>query len=200
MKIELAIVVVLIIVLGYFLLIDKKNEKFRPLVPASVFSQPEAMCGSCPAASGKAPAAKQSYEGMTQTLLQENAEFFDTCKGADTFDKCLDCGQTDMSFASNDYGNPGIDNYNGYVMSQGLDQQVVDNHRNFVKERAYVNSQGAEFTGKTFTPDSGIETDYIKWQGIMLPNASANLMCNPTQVPDIPEEWFQRNNRFCLRT
>lgn len=133
--------------------------------------------------------------------INENVEYFETCAAAaDETAKALDCAcdpSTGFPFAKNAYGAPGLD-YNTFVMSQGVDSQVLENHASFVKDRKNVNSQGGEFTGRTWTPQGEIEGgSYSKnWWGIRGPPMAVPV-CNPTQQNEIDPDAY-RYKRICF--
>lgn len=133
--------------------------------------------------------------------INENVEYFETCQAvADETTKALDCAcdpSTGFPFARNAYGAPGLD-YNTFVMAQGVDSQVIENHAAFVKDRRNVNAQGGEFTGRTWTPQGEIEGGSYgsNWWGIR-GRPYAVPICNPTQQQEVdPDEY--RYKRICF--
>jgi hypothetical protein len=155
------------------------------------------------AAPAAAPSPKKpSYEDAAVNHLAENNEYFQACKSEDEISKVLDCACDDNSgaFAKNDYGAPGLD-YNSFVMSQGVDNQSIRNHKEFVKDRMAVNGQGTEFTGRTWTPqpDMGDSGGYApsSWVGIRGPPMKVPV-CNPTQVNSDEDSDAFRTKRFCF--
>lgn len=145
-------------------------------------------------------AGSSNLNVAASAAMSENAEYFTVCKESDEVTKALDCSCDDASgypFARHDFGGPGMD-YNTYVMSQGVDSQVVKNHSSFVDDRRNVNARGGEFTGKTWTPQAEIEGvgNSANWIGIRGPPMSVPV-CNPTQTQhDEPDEY--RTKRYCF--
>jgi len=80
-----------------------------------------------------------------------NREYFDSCGNEDDVAKTLSCAcdpSTGFPFSKNAYGAPGLD-YNSYVLSQGVDNQVIRNHGEFIKERTQLFNEGTNLTGAT---------------------------------------------------
>jgi hypothetical protein len=133
--------------------------------------------------------------------ISDNVEYFETCQAAtDETAKALDCAcdpSTGFPFAKNAYGAPGLD-YNTFVMSQGVDSQVVSNHAEFVKDRKNVNAAGGEFTGRTWTPHGEIEMGSYgaNWWGIRGPPMAVSI-CNPTQQQELDPDNY-RYKRVCF--
>jgi len=142
----------------------------------------------------------RSYDAMSMDALNETREYFATCKGTDETSKVLDCvcaADDENTFAVYDYGAPGVD-YNGFVASQAVDDNVISNHIQYVKDRQALGPGGMELTGRTYSPDSNDSYDPIPWIGLRRPEFVS--MCNPTQVPDVDQQLFKGNRQFCFRT
>lgn len=142
----------------------------------------------------------------------EHVEYYESVKDSDDVTKVLDCTCDDSSgftFAKNDYGTPGMD-YNSFVLSQSVDQQVVDNHAQFVEDRRNVNARGGDFTGRTWTPDgtgpgNGVSSGFPTWEG--QGNLASNWwglwrpyrvdIANPTQLTQDEDDDGYRTKRWC---
>lgn len=138
-----------------------------------------------------------SYEGMAQRGLKENQEYFTTCGGADDVKKALDCvcGDTDQAFAKFDYGAENMD-YKDYVASQAVDDKVIENHLQFVRDRKGLGPEATFVTGRVFSPDSHDSYDPIPWVGLNRPQYVQQ--CNPTQVPDIDTNLYKGRRPYCF--
>lgn len=141
--------------------------------------------------------ADASYEGMAQRGLKENQEYFTTCGGADDVKKALDCvcGDTDQAFAKFDYGAENMD-YKDYVASQAVDDKVIENHLQFVRDRKGLGPEATFVTGRVFSPDSHDSYDPIPWVGLSRPQYVQQ--CNPTQVPDIDTNLYKGRRPYCF--
>lgn len=141
----------------------------------------------------------RSYDNMARNAMNEQMEYFATCKDTDETSKALDCVCGDnekFSFAENDYGAPGMD-YKAYVTSQAVDDKVIKNHLAYVEERKGLGPEG-EFTGRTYSPDSHDSYDPIPWVGLRRPQYVQQ--CNPTTVPDCDTNLYKGNRPFCFWT
>lgn len=119
-----------------------------------------------------------------KNAISEHAEYFTVCGDSTDVQKELSCYCSDSTgqFAENAYGGPGQD-YHDYVMSQGIDGQVVKNHAEFVQDRAQGGS--VNWTGRTYAMPDEVESEFYPnaWQGIR-GRPQAVPVCNPTQVTD----------------
>ena len=141
----------------------------------------------------------RSYDNMARNAMNEQMEYFATCKDTDETSKALDCVCGDnekFSFAENDYGAPGMD-YKAYVTSQAVDDKVIKNHLAYVEERKGLGPEG-EFTGRTYSPDSHDSYDPIPWIGLRRPQYVSQ--CNPTTIPDVDTNLYKGNRPFCFWT
>ena len=142
----------------------------------------------------------RNYDSMSQDALNETCEFFQVCGEQDETAKVLNCvcedGANGYKFSQYDYGAPGLD-YNAFVSSQGVDDQTLLNHMQFVKDRKGLGPLG-EFTGRTYSPDSNDSYDPIPWIGLRRPEYVEQ--CNPTQVPDVDLNLYKGNRQFCFKT
>jgi len=140
-------------------------------------------------------AKNSSYETQAASALAEN---FEVC-GSETDSKvvadCV-CGDGEGEFAKYEYGAPGMD-ANSFIMSQAVDDQVIVNHANYIKNRKQFGTSG-EYTGRTYSPDSHDSYDPIPWIGLRRPEYVSQ--CNPTQVPDIDTNLYKGNRSFCFKT
>ena len=140
-------------------------------------------------------AQNSSYDAQAYSKLAENFEVCGTATDSKSVADCV-CGTEEGEFVKNDYGAPGLD-YGSFVMSQAVDDQVIVNHANYIKNRKQFGTSG-EFTGRTYSPDSHDSYDPIAWQGLRRPEYVNR--CNPTQVPDIDTNLYKGNRSFCFKT
>lgn len=184
----------------------KARQQKRMVLAQAAASVSGAGVKADPASSATTQALKQAASGGNNEAAAaasnaENTEYFQVCKDSDDVTKVLDCTCDDSSgftFAKNEYGAPGLD-YNTYVMSQGVDQQVVKNHSQFVEDRRNVNARGGDFTGKTWQPQAEVEGvgNSSNWIGIRGQPMRVKV-CNPTQVDGANEEDEFRSKRYCF--
>lgn len=87
--------------------------------------------------------------------------------------------------------------YNDYAAAQAVDQQVIKNHAEFVKERAQGGS--VNWTGRTYSPDSNESYDPQPWIGIR-GRPQRVQVCSPTQVPDMDLNLFPNQQKLVWRT
>lgn len=138
-----------------------------------------------------------SLEAQTNALMGEQAEYFQTCEDNSEVKNALDCaceGNPGL-FAKSEWGGAG--DYKEFVTSQAVDDQVIVNHANYIKDRKQF-GVGGEMTGRTYSPDSHDSYDPIPWIGLRRPQYVE--MCNPTQVPDVDVNLYKGNRQFCFRT
>lgn len=178
----------------------QKRLAIAPAVAAAAASPTANPASSATTQALKQAASNGDNEAAAAASNAENSEYFQVCKDSDDVTKVLDCTCDDSSgftFAKNEYGAPGLD-YNTYVLSQGVDQQVVKNHSQFVEDRRNVNARGGDFTGKTWTPQAEIEGvgNSSNWIGIRGPPMKVKV-CNPTQVVQDEEDEY-RSKRYCF--
>jgi hypothetical protein len=186
-----AVLVVAIVLLTVVLL--KKHSEKKAAAPAAA-SQ------AAPAVDAAAPAAA-SAEGYEKQIGQKLKENFSVCGGADETAQVLDCvcgDKPDVSFAKWDYGRPDA-SYSDYVSSQAVDNKVIENHAQFVRDRRGLGPEGEFTTGRTYSPDSHDSYNPIPWQGIR-GRPRAVPQCNPTQVPDLDTNLFKGNRAYCFMT
>ena len=192
----LAVVVVLVI------LLLKRNSK-PAVVVKEVAAPPQQQ--TCGAEGFKAPEPEAlktpSYDEKIAGSLAGNSEYFSVGCSADNVSKVLDCvceGDEPGAFAKFDYGAPNM-SYKDFVASQAVDDQVIENHMQYVRDRRGLGPEGEFITGRTYSPDSHDSYDPIPWQGIRgRPQGVAQ--CNPTQVPDVDTNLFKGNRPYCLWT
>jgi len=102
------------------------------------------------------------------------------------------------TFAEWEYGGKDMD-YKDWVTSQGVDDKVIENHLQFVKDKKGLGPGGEFITGRTWSPDSHDSYDPIPWIGIRgRPSAVPQL--NPTQVPDLDTSFYLKNRPYPLWT
>jgi len=142
-----------------------------------------------------------NYEQAAQQKLRENSEYFSACGEDNAASQVLDCvcgDKPDVSFAKFDYGAPDMD-YKEYVASQAVDDKVVENHLQFVRDRKGLGPEGEFITGRTYSPDSHDSYDPVPWVGIR-GRPQAVEQCNPTQVPDLDTNLFKGHRPYCFWT
>ena len=146
-------------------------------------------------ARGSAGTAPQTFAGGPEMrALGEQAEYFATCRSSKAELDCLCADGGPYDFAVNEYGTPGAD-YKDWIAMQAVDPQVVQNHAEFVEDRV---RQGANWTGRTYSPDSHESYDPLPWQGLRRPQAVP--ICNPTQVPDVNPGTYAKDATFTWRS
>lgn len=121
-----------------------------------------------------------------QRAVQEQLEHFAVCGGNDG----IKCENVDMSYGQNEFGAPGMD-YNSWVASQAVDDQVIKNHSEFVQDRMY---NKVFWTGRVYTPDSHDSYNPLPWTGLRRPIQAPQ--CNPTQVPDVDISLYDEKQKL----
>lgn len=140
---------------------------------------------------------KTSYEKHADNQMSENQEYFSVCGNGDL--QLTGCeNNTDSSFAKFDYGAANMD-YKDYVASQSVDNKVIENHLQFVRDRKGLGPEGEFITGRTYSPDSHDSYDPIPWAGIR-GRPRYVQQCNPTQVPDVDTNLYKGNRPYCFWT
>jgi hypothetical protein len=120
-----------------------------------------------------------------QEATKENVEHFSSARS-----ECTPCAGDDYPYAVNEFGAPGM-SYKDWVATQSVDAAVIKNHAEFVKDR--VKTKGANLIGATYSPDSHT-SDQVHWIGLRRPQAVR--VDNPTQVPDMNLDWFDKKAKF----
>jgi len=198
-----ASIVVLVIILVALLVYAGVSSGKPKVAPAQRTSgcPPSGPClpcgGDLSAARLQTPnlAQNASYDQQAYGALVENFETCGTASDTKNVADCV-CGDGEGEFVKNEYGAPGMD-YGSFVMSQAVDDQVIVNHANYVKNRKEFGTSG-EYTGRTYSPDSHDSYDPIPWQGLRRPEYVNQ--CNPTQVPDVDTNLYKGNRSFCFKT
>ena len=122
--------------------------------------------------------------GPEQAATAENVEHFHQSND------CSPCAGDDYPYAVNEFGAPGM-SYKDWVATQSVDAAVIKNHAEFVKDR--VKTRGVNLIGATYSPDSHT-SDQVHWIGLRRPQAVR--VDNPTQVPDMNLDWFDKKAKF----
>ena len=86
---------------------------------------------------------------------------------------------SDLSFAKNDYGLPGIE-FSEWAMYQTLDPRIVASNQQFVADRL---GNPQTWTGATYSPDRHDTYDAVPWRGLYRPARVA--VGSPDQIPDL---------------
>lgn len=135
-----------------------------------------------------------------KNAIKEHSEYFTVCGDSTDIQKELSCYCSDSTgqFAENSYGGPGL-SYNDWVLSQGVDQQVLVNHAQFVQDRSQGGS--VNWTGRTYAMPDEIESEFYpnSWQGIR-GRPQAVPVCNPTQVTDPASTQFTTQQKLVINT
>lgn len=86
---------------------------------------------------------------------------------------------------------PIIDDYNDYLLSTGLEQGVVDSHRQFVNDIQHTT------TGASSRTIFSEEPDLAPWVGLRRPNyQSVNIDPNSRQVPSVEQYQMPSNYKY----
>jgi len=148
------------------------------------------------AATPPAPAA-ESYEEKIAEHQSNNMKSLVAADNGSNFALGGSCPEADqIDFAVNEFGAPGLD-YQAWVGSQAVDDQVIKNHVDFVANIRGLGPNGT-FTGRTYSPDSHDSYDPIPWIGLRRPEF-VNIQ-NPTSFSDTDYSLYLRNRNFCLKT
>lgn len=126
--------------------------------------------GPAPATSSATPAVSgdAQKESLEQQLITDGI----------TATNCDSC-QGDFSFASSDYGTPGIE-FSEWAMYQTLDPRIVASNQQFVADRL---GNPQTWTGATYSPDRHDTYDAVPWRGLSRPAQVA--VQSPDQIPDL---------------
>lgn len=132
-------------------------------------------------------------ESATQS---EQLEYFSACKDPSEMNKALDClcedGDGKFSYAENDYGAPGLD-YKSWVTSQAVDNAVIKNHAEFVKDR--TGNDSVNWTGRTYALPDWEDVPQVPWIGIRGRPQRVDV-CNPTQVTESNIDYFPEKQQL----
>jgi hypothetical protein len=216
-----AILLVCILVLTYIVVSKHCLEEPEP-TPAPA-AKTEGLCGvvisnmECPAPAAPMPAeptpeSQGSLGGLAteDKLAKINAENenFQSCIDslAEVSSNCAESGSCNagmpLLYAEYSYGAPDR-TYNEYIMDEGVDSQVRQNHDEFTKDRKYLMKHSIKIVGPTQTYDQEISTDYIKWVGITgRPKGTPAMNKCSQQVADVPSDYFRvrREGNYLLRS
>lgn len=128
--------------------------------------------------------------------IVSNATYFGNCAADASMKHALNaCTEDEYKYAIDDFGAPGAD-FKDWVTSQAVDLQVIKNHAEYVADREATTTQN--ITGKTFSPDSHDSYDPIPWIGLRRPQAVPT--CNPTQVPDVNYDLYEKSAKFTWKS
>lgn len=158
---------------------------------------------------GEITSVKMQYTGMPhgagcdcpkcaspeKKALKENAEYFTGGQDPTSTNSVTNTNPCDgdLSYAINPFGNENM-TYKDWVTSQSVDQQVLKNHAEFVKDRLGDNTQN--ITGRTFALGE-LEAQQINYVGLRRPEAiPVTQGVNTAQIPDVNSDWFATKPTF----
>ena len=192
------ILLVIIILLIFFVLRDRVRSYVQRAIGEKECekSAEKSVVVADTATAGNAAAASAADGGTPeQNAAAENAEHFASCRDpAEDTARALDCmcdGNNAMEYAVNEFGAPGME-YKDWVATQAIDPTVVRNHAEFVADRQKLGGQN--MTRGAYSFDSHDSYDPIPWVGLRRPQAVK--VCNPTQVPDVDVNLYNRQAKF----
>ena len=137
----------------------------------------------CNTAAAPAPVAPQS-SSPEHFAIKENAEYFATGEPhSSDYEATSEFGKTAGGFKD-------------WVVSQGVDAQVIKNHRAFVSD--LLSDDTKNVTGRTYALGEVEGTDQVPWQGIRgrpvaLPDAAKS---GGLQVADVDPNAFSKKPKF----
>ncbi len=174
----LTLIIVLLIVI---IVVDRRNRKCgcSPLPPVITLETKKDI----------APVKPETQS------IESNVEYFDSCTMDLTKHIVDSCNNDDYKYAYNDFGAPGAD-FKDWVSSQAVDNNVIKNHAEYVSDRESTTTQN--ITGRTFSPDSHDSYDPIPWIGLRRPQAVP--VCNPTQVPDVDYNLYDKSPKLTWKS
>lgn len=148
------------------------------------------------------PVGCKCEECVEKAAMEETQEHFTICRDPNIGvqpDSCY-CGDDDkFAYAIDEFGAPGME-YKDWVTSQAVDNNVIRNHAEFVRDRLGKNGI---WTGRTWTPDSSFHESYLSnavpWMGIRGPPQRV-AVCNPSQVTDIDPEVLPAKQKLTWTT
>lgn len=130
------------------------------------------------------------------SAIESNAEYFGNCAANASMKNAMNaCTDDDYKYAVDDFGAPGAD-FKDWVAAQSVDLQVVKNHAEYVADRESTTTQN--ITGRTYSPDAHDSYDPIPWVGLRRPQAVPT--CNPTQVPDVNYDLYEKDPKFTWKS
>jgi hypothetical protein len=180
-KLLAVVVVVLVILIIYREYVASKADSDGVTITTETFASPDDQI-TLPTLSEK----QINLVTKEQRAVQEQLEHFAVCGTNDG----IKCENVDMSYGENEFGAPGMD-YNSWVASQAVDDQVIKNHSEFVQDRMY---NKVFWTGRVYTPDSHDSYDPLPWTGLRRPVQAPQ--CNPTQVPDVDISLYDEKQKL----
>lgn len=166
----LLIVVIIIIYLYTSGMYKKVLDCISPAqsAPSDVTTSDATSSASTTSADISTLTGEAKQEALEQKLLSDGI----------TGTNCESC-EGDLSFATNDFGAPGIQ-FSDWAMSQTLDPRIVASNQQFVNDRL---SNPQTWTGATYSPDRHDTYDAVPWQGLARPARVA--INSPDQIADI---------------
>lgn len=149
------LLIAVIIILMYIMLVDRKEK--QPVVSSAD------QVATAPTESFY-PKAKLTPE---QYATSQNLEHFSGSALTTAKNEMLGL-DPDHAFGAEGFMSPNQD-FKDYITGLAVDQQVVKNHTEFVKDR--VNGTDQNILGKTYAMPDEIETDSTPWMGLRRPQA-----------------------------
>lgn len=176
-----------IIILMYIMLVDRKEKQ-------QVASSTGQVAATQTAGGGEsfAPKAKLTPE---QYATSQNLEHFYSSSLMTAKNEMLGL-DPDHAFGAEGFMSPSQD-FKDYITGLAVDQQVVKNHTEFVKDR--VNGTDQNILGKTYAMPDEIETDSTPWMGLRRPQA-VPTDGNTTQLTDNSEYGYTTKPTFSWRS
>lgn len=197
---KVGILTVIIIILLVIIMMDKRGRhchRFDHMYPGdpSIENCVDGSCKvsctkNCDVTCNKTKGAKTPEK----EAFEENTEYFGNCT-MDVTGHANVCSDDGYKYAFNDFGAPGAD-FKDWVASQAVDLQVIKNHAEYVSDRDATTTQN--ITGRTFSPDAHDSYDPIPWVGLRRPQAVPT--CNPTQVPDVDYNLYEKDAKFTWKS
>lgn len=175
-----------IIILMYIMLVDRKEKQQVASSTGQVAATQTADEESF------APKAKLTPE---QYATSQNLEHFYSSSLITAKNEMLGL-DPDHAFGAEGFMSQNQD-FKDYITGLAVDQQVVKNHTEFVKDR--VNGTDQNILGKTYAMPDEIETDSTPWMGLRRPQA-VPTDGNTQQLTDNSDYGYTKKATFSWRS